>query len=400
VPQIARELNVDAVLEGTVTRDRDRVRITAQLIGAAPEKHLWAEKYEGNVAEVLTLQDAVAKAIAREIQIKVTPREQALLATRKAVDPAAYEAYLRGRYLNPTEANLRKSLAYFQQAIDKDPGYAPAWAEMSETYNLMAAYGILTRKEAHSRARASAEKAMQLDNTLVMPIIMLANVKKNYEWDWAGAEREYRRAIELNPKDQMAHMEYSGLLAMVGRSGEAVAEARRAREVGPLNYWANIQLAWRLYLARQYDQAGLESPKLIEWEPGLSWGYICQASVYLQTGRPEEAVAGLRKAVDVSNRGVFELMYLGHALGVTGARAEGRKVLEEMRGLLERRHVPPEFIAVVYEGLDEREQALQWFEKAYEQRSMHAFVIPDPRLDRIRSEPRFRDIIRRMGLPQ
>jgi TolB-like protein/DNA-binding winged helix-turn-helix (wHTH) protein/Tfp pilus assembly protein PilF len=398
IPQIARELNVDAVLEGTVTRDQGRVRITAQLIGAAPEKHLWAEKYEGSLSEVLTLQDAVAKAVVREIQIKVTPREQAVLATPRAVDPAAYEAYLRGLYLNPTEENLKKMREYFQQAVDKDPGYAPAWAWLADTYNGMAAYGVIPPREAVPRARVAAERALRLDNNFVMPMVELANAKQNYEWDWAGAEREYKRAIELNPKGVIAHLEYSGFLAEVGRTSEAVAESRRARELAPGMYWPNVQVAYRLYLDHQYDQAELESRKLLEWEPGIPWSYICQASVHLQTGRQQEAVAELRKAAALPSSGTYELMYLGHALAVTGARPEARKVLDKMLSLAKRRYVQPSFIAVVYEGLGDRDRAFECFEKAFAERSMHAWVLPDPRLDQIRTEPRFQKLMRGMGL--
>jgi TolB-like protein/DNA-binding winged helix-turn-helix (wHTH) protein len=397
VPQIARELNVDAVLEGTVMRDRGRVRITAQLIAAQPEKHLWAEKYEGSLTEVLTLQDAVAKAVVNEIQVKLTPREQAGLAAPRAVNPAAYESYLRGLALDPTEENLQKSLAYFQHAIDIDPGYASAWAELSVYYELLAAYGVLPPSDAYPRARAAADKALQLDNTRVAAISTLG-VLKAKDWDWAGADYEFKRALELKPNDQLVHMEYSGVLAMIGRTGEALEHARRARELGPLNYWADVQLTFRNYLARRYGEAAAESPKLIEWEPQLSWGYICQASVYLQTGRPREAVADLRKAVDVSHRGVFELMYLGHALGISGARAESEKVLTEMRGLMSHRYVPPEFIAVVYVGLADRDQAIQWFEKAFAQHTIHSWVLPDPRLDPVRSDPRFKRLLERMGL--
>src|ERR1035437_5841600 len=231
IPQIARELNVDAVLEGTVTRDQGRVRVTAQLIGAAPEKHLWAEQYEGSLSEVLTLQDAVAKAVAHEIQIKVTPRERTLLATPRAVDPAAYEAYLKGRYLweHSTEANLRKSREYLEQSIKKDPGYALAWAGLAATYGFLASWEILSRQDAAPRARAAAEKALELDNSLVGPLITLASVKMNYEWDWAGAERLFKRAIELGPNYGYAHHIYATYLAEVGRAREAVTRSEERR---------------------------------------------------------------------------------------------------------------------------------------------------------------------------
>jgi len=400
VPQIARELDVDAVLEGTVTRDRGRVRITAQLIRAAPEKHLWAEKYEGTLNDVLTMQDSVANAVAREIQIKLTPEEKARLTTPRAVNPEAYEAYLRGLYLNPTEENLPKMRDYFQLAVDKDPGYARAWDQFAGTWGMMVYYGVLSPKEAYPHIHDATERARQLDSSLSGPVAGLAHLKQEYEWDWAGAEREFKRAIEMNPRNASAHMEYSGFLAGVGRTREAVAESRRARELAPMIYWPNMQVAWRLYLDHQYAQSESESRKLIDWEPGLTWSYICPASVHLQTGRQKEAVAELRKAAALPTGGVYEMMYLGHALGVTGAQAEAQKVLDQVLSLSQKRYVPPSFIAVVYVGLGDRERALQWFEKAFEEHWMHAWVLPDPRLDPIRSDPRFRNLKQRMGLPQ
>jgi TolB-like protein/DNA-binding winged helix-turn-helix (wHTH) protein len=401
VPQIARELNVDAVLEGTVTRDQGRVRITAQLIGVAPEKHLWAEKYEASLSEILTVQDTVARAVAHEIQIRVTPQERTLLATPRAVDPAAYEAYLKGRYLwdHPTEENLRKSQEYFQQAIGKDPGYALAWAGLADTYNHLANWGVLSRQDSAPRARAAAEKALELDNSLVGPMVALASVKTLYEWDWAGAERLYKRAIELSPNYGTAHLQYAVYLAEVGRPREAVAEVRRAREVEPLSFHLAVNVVWFNYLAHQYDQAELEFQRITAWDPKATGSYV-MASVYLQTGRQREALALLQKAAADSHRGLIELMYLGHGLGVSGARAEGQKVLGEMLGLSQRRYVPPDYIAVVYEGLGERDRALQWFEKACAERSINGWILPDPQLDQIRTEPRFKNLMRRMGLPQ
>jgi TolB-like protein/DNA-binding winged helix-turn-helix (wHTH) protein/Tfp pilus assembly protein PilF len=401
VPEIARELKVDAVLEGTVTRDQNRVRITAQLIGAAPEKHIWAEKYEVGSSEVLAVQDAVAQAVAREIQIKVTPQEQARLTQSRVIDPEAHEAYLKGRYLweRSGEPNLKRSREYFEKAIDKDPGYALAWSGLADTFNRLANWGVVSRQEAAPRARAAAEKALQLDSSLVEPLVALAEVKMQYEWDWAGAEQLFKKAIEISPSYGPAHQNYALYLAEVGRAQEAVTEARRAHEADPLAPIFAVNVVWFAYIAHQYDQAELESRKLLEWDPRLTGEYIL-ASVYLQTGRPREALAELQKDAEYSHRSILELMYLGHALGVSGEREKGRKVLEEMQRLSQRRYVPPEFIAVVYEGLGERDLALQWFEKAFAQRSMHAWILPDPRLDQIRTEPRFNALMRRMGLPQ
>jgi TolB-like protein/DNA-binding winged helix-turn-helix (wHTH) protein/Tfp pilus assembly protein PilF len=400
VPQIARELNVDAVLEGTVTRDKDRVRITAQLIRAEPEKHLWAEKYEANLSEILTVQDNVAKTVAHEIQVKVTPAEQARLSSPRAVDPEAYDSYLRGRYLyeHPTEENLRKSRDYLERSIAKDPGYALAWAGLADTFNMSANYGLVPSREGRPRARAAAEKALQLDGSLAGPLVSLANVKRNLEWDWDGSERLFKQAIEFNPNDGGAHHGYAILLAELGRTQEAVAEERRARDADPLSPVFGANVVWKLYLAHQYDEADWEIRKLVQADPKEAGGYI-NASVHLRLGRRQEALAELREGVVASHGAILELMFLAHALGVTGAKAEGRKVLEEMQ-TPPSRYVPPEYIALVYEGLGEREKALEWFEKAVAERSMNGWLLPDPRLDSIRTEPRFKSLMRRMGLPE
>jgi tetratricopeptide (TPR) repeat protein len=387
-------------LEGTVTRDRDRVRITVQLIRVAPEKHLWADRYEEGLGGILTLQDNVAKAVAREIRIKVTPREQAALDTPRAVDPDAYEAYLKGRYFwQPGgEKNLAKSLEYFQQAIQKDPSYALAWAGLADAYSRLVDWGVLPVKEAAPRTRAAAEKALNLDRSLAGPVIALAFVKMQYEWDWAGAEQLCQRAVEANPNYGRAHSAYAMLLAMIGRAPEAVAEARRAHQVEPLDPVFAADLSWKLYLAHQYDEAEREGHKWDEWHLRVRPNYIC-ASIYLQTGRPREAVKDLQaEAAESHHQALLDLMYLGHGLGVTGARDEGRKVLAEMQALSRSRYVPPDYIAMVYEGLGDRERALQWYEKAVDERSMNIWALPDQRLDSIRSDPRFQNLMRRMGL--
>ena len=402
IPEIARELNVDAVLEGTVTRDGDRVRITVQLIGADPEKHLWADRYEEGLGGILTLQDNVAKAVAREIRVKVTPQEQAALDTPRTVDPEAYEAYLKGRYFlrRGGEKNLAKSLQYFQQATQKDPSYALAWTGLADAYYGLAAWGVLPWREAAPRTRAAAEKALDLDRSLVEPVVSLASVKMWYEWDWAGAEQLCKRAIQLSPKYGQAHDAYSLLLAVTGRIQEGVAEERQARQADPLDPIFAANTTWGLYLAHNYEEAEREDLKWDVWHPAWRGDYI-RASIYLQTGRPREAVKMLQEEAAMSHhQALLDLMYLGHALGVTGAREEGRKILAEMQALAQSRYVPPDYIAMVYEGLGDRERALQWYEKAVDERSMNIWVLPDQRLDSIRSEPRFKNLMRRMGLPR
>lgn len=401
LPQIARVLNVDAVLVGTVLRAQDQVRITAQLIRASPERHVWAEKYQGSLTAVLALQDTVAKAVAREIQIKLTPREQSLLTASRDVDPEAHEAYWKGRYLweQSGEKNLTKSREYFEKAIGKDPGFAPAWAGLADAYERLADWGVMPRQDAALRARSAAVKALQLDDSLVEPVVAIADVKMQYEWDWTGAERSFKRAIGFSPNYGRAHHDYAGYLALTGRPQESVREGQRAHEIEPLSGIYDVGVIWCYYLAHRYDQAESEYLKEQTLDPDFYRGYIL-GSVYLMTGRQQEAIADLRKEAAAPYHGILELMYLGHALGVSGSRAEGQKILNEMLELTKHRYVPPEFIAVVYEGLGERGKALQWFEKAFSERSMHAWILSDPRLDRIRSEPRFQQLMRRMGLAQ
>jgi TolB-like protein/DNA-binding winged helix-turn-helix (wHTH) protein/Flp pilus assembly protein TadD len=401
VGEIARELNVDAVLEGTVLRDQGRVRITAQLIRASPEEHLWAEKYEGSLEQVLKLQDAVAEAVAHSIQAKVTP-EPAARAAPRALNAEAHEAYLKGRYFmaRQSEENLAKSKDYFQHAVETDPGYALGWAGLAESKDLLGAYGVSPRSEAYPGAKTAAERALALNPSLVEAMVTLARLKREYERDWDGSRQLYKRAIELDPNYGVAHQGYAVHLAAEGQPMEALAEAQRAHALEPLNHVFNTNVAWFYYLTHQYDQAERTCNDSIEMEPNIPWSHICLGSVYLQIGRQRQAVAELRQAVALSKRGAAELMYLGHALGVSGDRAEAQKVVDEMRDLSARRYVPSEYIAVVYVGLGERDRAFQWFEKAYREESMFSWVYPDIRLDPIRSDPRFKDLMRHVGLPE
>jgi len=283
---------------------------------------------------------------------------------------------------------------YFEQSIAADPSYARAWAGLADTFNSLASWGVFSSQDARPRARAAAEKALELDDRLAEPLVALAAEKVNYEWDWAGAERLYKRAIKLNSNDGMAHHGYATYLAAVGRKSEAVVEARRAHQVEPLSGIYSTNIIWKLYLARRYEEADAEVRRFNAWN-----GYIA-ASLYLQTGRQREAVAILRKGAAEPYSGILELMFLAHALGITGDRAGGYKVLLQMVALSKQSYVPPEYIAMVYEGLGERGRALQWFEKACSERSINIWLLPDPRLDQIRKEPRFREILRRMGLPE
>ena len=358
-----------------------------------------AERYPSAEAtsEALTASAVRASSVTKG----TSPQKSVLTGKARAVNAEAYEAYLKGRYCweRRNEQNLWKSKEYYEQAIEKDPCYAPAWAGLAASYNMLAAYGASPRAETYPRAVVAATRALDLDSKLAEAWATLARVKTEYEWDWAGAEEMYKRAIELNPNDGTAHQAFAVHLAAVGRPLEAVAEAQRAREVEPLSTSINANVGWFYYLSRQYGRAEEECRKLTEMEPNYSYGHEFLGSVYLQVGKQKEAIAQIRQAVVLSKHSVMELMYLGHALGVSGFRSQAQKVLKELKDLSGRRYVPPEYIAVVYEGLGDADATFQWFERAYQERSMHSWVYPDPRHDPIRSDSRFKHLMRRMGLP-
>jgi Tfp pilus assembly protein PilF len=288
---------------------------------------------------------------------------------------------------------------YFQQAIDKDPRYALAWSGLARAYLGSALYGG-SRRDNYPRAKAAAIRALEIDPTLAEAHTTLARINTEYEWDWAGAEREYKKAIGLDPNSAWDHQNYATHLAAVGRRQEAIAEALRARELEPLAPVFAVNVGWFHYLDHQYGPAEVECRKVIEMEPNYAWGHNCLGAVYLQTGRNQQAIAELQQALDLSQHGIQELVYLGHAFGVSGARAKAQQTLDEFRDISRRRFVPPELVALVYVGLGDKDSAFQWFEKGYAERSMHSWVYPDPRLDPLRSDPRFKDLMRRMGLAQ
>lgn len=297
LPEIARELNVDAVVEGTVLRSGNRVRITAQLIQVPAERHLWAQSYEGDVGDVLTLQSQVAHAVADQIRVSLNPREQAVLKNKKTVDPEAYEAYLKGRYFwNKRTANgLNTAVAYFHQAIEQDPTYAPAYSGLADSYALMGdwQYAVMTPKEAFPKAKAAAIKALELDSTLGEAHNSLAFVLDGFDWDLDAGGKEFRRAIELNPGYATAHHWYAWHLSLLGRFGEAIAEMRKAESLDPLSLIIHADLAELLVLAHSSDESIQQSRKTIEMDPSFALAHNQLAQAYLQKHMYDEALAEL-----------------------------------------------------------------------------------------------------------
>jgi eukaryotic-like serine/threonine-protein kinase len=403
LPQIARELGVDALIEGSVLREGDQVRITVQLIEGRSDRHLWAADYQREMHGILALQSSVARAIAAEVKAKLTPREHARFQQARSVDPDAYEAYLRGRYYldKRTEEGFKKALEYFQDAVQKDPSSALSYAGLGDTYNFLSYFHILPPPQARPEAKAAALKALKLDPSSAEAHTALARVMAEYEWDWQGAEREFQQAIELNPSYAIAHQYYGLFLSDMGRHPEAIAEGKKAVELDPLSLPVRNSLGSRFQLARQYDSAIEQYRKVLEMYANRSFTHLNLGWTYVQKKMYEEATVELLRTISLSGPEPEALSDLGYAYAASGDRSEAEKVLVELNRVASQRYVPPIMMARIYIGLGDQTRALAWLEKSYQDRSLSEFdPLVDPAWDPLRSDPRFRDLLRRMGLPQ
>jgi TolB-like protein/DNA-binding winged helix-turn-helix (wHTH) protein/Flp pilus assembly protein TadD len=403
LPQIARELNVDAVVEGTVLRSGDRVRITAQLIEASSDKHLWSASYEGELRDTLALQNQVARAIAEQIRINLNPQELAALKTVKVVNPQAYESYLKGRYFwnKRTADGLKVALAYFNQAIEENPKYAEAYSGLADTYALLGdwQYAVMTPKEALPKAKAAAIRALELDSGLGEAHNSLAFCLDGFDWDFDAAGREFRRAIELNPGYATAHHWYSWHLALVGNYDEAVVEMRKAENLDPLSLIINADLAELLVLAHSYDESIRQSRKTIEMDPNFALAHNQLGQAYLQKRMLDDAVAELEKAAQLSAGSPTIIANLARAYAASGKRDETVKLLSELKKRSSPGYSRASEIAVIYASLGDRDQAMNWLERSYLER-FNPGALLRPGFDPLRSDPRFEDLVRRIGLPR
>jgi len=403
LPQIARELNVDAVVEGTVLRSGDQVRITAQLIEASADKHLWSQSYQGELRDTLALQNQVANAIADQIRITVNPQEQAALKNVRVVNPQAYESFLKGRYFwnKRTADGLKVALAYFNQALEEDPKYAQAYSGLADTYALLGdwQYAVMTPREALPKAKAAAVKALELDSALGEAHNSLAFCLDGFDWDFSSAGQEFRRAIELHPGYATAHHWYAWHLSLLGRYDEAIAEMRKAENLDPLSLIINADLAELLVLAHSYDEAIKQSRKTIEMDPNFALAHNQLAQAYLQKHMNHEAVAELEKAAQLSGGSPTVIANLARAYAASGKRSEAMKLLSDMKKRSNSIYSHGPEIAVIYAALGVRDQAMNWLEKGYEER-FNPGVLLRPGFDPLRSDPRFQDLVRRIGLPR
>ncbi|HSY65885.1 MAG TPA: winged helix-turn-helix domain-containing protein [Terriglobales bacterium] len=402
--QIASELNVDAVVEGTVLRVGNRVRITAELVQVSTDRHLWADTYESQMGDVLALQNRVSSAIVNEIRINLTPEEEQRLASNPAIAPEAYENYLKGRYYwnKRTDENLTKAIAYFEQATRQDSRYALAYAGLSDSYAIISAeiFGTMPAAEAAPKAKAAALRALDIDPTLAEAETSLATVKFNYDWDWNGAAEGFARAIQRNPSYATAYQRYSLYLMAMGRSADSFDQINKAREIDPLSISINFSLGWRLYMARQYDRAIQQLRNTLEMDPSYELPHLVLGLSYAQKGDFALAIPELRKAVELSHGTPLMVSALANVSARSGNKAEAERLLADLISQSKRQYVSPYYLAVVYVGLGKPEEAIDCLEKAFADRSNGlVFLKVEPELDDLRSNPRFVALQQKLNFP-
>src|SRR5579862_754647 len=402
LPQIARELNVDAVIEGTVLHSGDQVRITAQLIEASTDKHLWSQSYDGELRDILALQSKVAEAIADQIRINLTPREQAALKNAKAVNPEAYQSYLKGRYFwnKRTAEGLKVALAYFKQAIEEDPKYAQAYSGLADTYALLGdwQYGVMSFKEALPKAKAAAIKALELDSSLSEAHTSLGYSLRAFDWDVDSAGKEFQRAIELNPGYATAHHWNAMNLGLMGRPKAALVEMRKAESLDPLSLIINADLAEFLLLTHSYDESVKQSRKIIEMDSTFAIGHKQLGDAYLLKQMDNEVVAELQKAVRLSGGSPICITDLARAYVASGKMNEAMQLLSDLKKSSNVSFTNAPQIAMIYASMRDNDQAMHWLERAYEARFNPSILLRSG-FHTLRSDPRFGELSRRIGLP-
>jgi TolB-like protein/DNA-binding winged helix-turn-helix (wHTH) protein/Tfp pilus assembly protein PilF len=404
VPEIAKTLGVDAIVEGSVIREGNQVRVHAQLIRGTSDEHIWAGEYQREYGSLLAVQDEVARSIAERIEISLTPQERRTLASKHPVDPEAHEDYLKGRYYfnQRTLDALNKSVGFFQEANARSPGYALPYSGLADAYAMLGFRGGFPSKDALSRAKAAALKAIELDDTLAEPHASLAFIAETHEWDWATAEREYKRALELNPGDARAHHWYAGYLMYVGRFEEGIAEAKRARDLDPLSLPVNNALAGRLLVAGRADEALAQVQQTLEIDPHFAPAHQTLGWVYLNMGKQQEAIQEFQQALQLSGTDDKDIkLDLGFAYAAAGNREEARRILGELKQLHEQGLIPSGSVATLYGALGELDAAFAWLEKAYQERDPQlAYLKVGRRFEPLHHDARFQTLVHRVGFPE
>jgi serine/threonine-protein kinase len=401
IAEIGQELKVGTILEGSVRKAEDKLRITVQLIDVQSQSHLWSQEYDREFKEVFVIQSNIAQRVAEALKVQLLVGEKQQIEKQATESVEAYTWYLRGRYFQSrrTEEGLKTSIEYFERAIEKDPLYALACSGLADSYNLLAIYGYLSPREAYPKVKMAATTALEMDESLSEAHTSLAFTRHRFDWDWSGAEKEFKRAIQSNPSYASAYHWYSLLLRQMGRAEESFAAIKRAQELDPLSLVINTDLGTHFYYARQYDQAIAYHQKTLEMNPNFARVYIDLGTAYEQKGMYKEAIAAFQKGVLLSGGNSLIMASLGHAYAVSGRREEAQKILRELQDQTKQRYVLPYAIALIYMGLDEKDRTFEWLEKAYEERSgWLVFLNISPLFDPLRDDSRFGQLLKKIGL--
>ena len=400
--ELAQELHVDGIVEGTVQRSGKRLRISAQLLHAPTDTHLWAESYDRDLRDVLALQSEVAQAIAREIRIKLTPVDQARFAEARPVDPEAYEAYLKGRYHwnRRSGEGLKKGLQYFQQAVAKDPNYAAAYLGLADCLSVLGWTGFVAPDEGCGKAGGLIVQALEIDRGSGEAHASLGFATMLYDYDFTTAEREFERSIELSPRYATAHQWFGLYLALMARFEEGYTELKRAVRLDPHSLMIRVTLGFVCWCGRRYDEAIEQFEKVLETDPNFLWAHCDMGFTFADHSMYERAIAAGRKAVELSQAAPTFVALLGDEYAVAGQLGEAKKILKQLQELSKQQYVTSYVVARIYAAVGETDEALRWLETAYQERAAWMVILKvDPRFDHMRSDPRFLELMRRMNFP-
>jgi TolB-like protein/Flp pilus assembly protein TadD len=398
---VGRKLNVRAILTGQVRVRGEELSIRAELVDVANDRQLWGDRYSLKLADILVLEQKIATEITDALRLRLTDNDRDRLSKSQTDNAEAHRLYLKGRYFwnKRSEDGIRSAIAHFQQAIEKDPAYALAYVGLADSYNILAGFGFLAPNEAFPKAKAAVSKALEFDSMLAEAHTSLAFILQSYEWNWLEAEIEYKRAIELDPAYATASHWYAQLLGAMGRDVEAIAESERAARLDPLSLPITASLGLVYLVLREYEKAEVQCLKAIEMDSNFAMARSVLASVYIQEGMYDKAINELKAIADLPTSTPEDIAYLGYGYARGGRMDEARRILAELNDRAKDRYVPPCFFAIIHIGLDEKDDALKWLQKAYEERDFYLGDVPSgPVFDPIRGDPRFGDLIRRMGL--
>jgi TolB-like protein/Flp pilus assembly protein TadD len=399
---IGLELNVRAVLLGRVFQHGDSLVIKTELIDVEQESQLWGEQYRRKMADIFELEQEISREISGKLRLRLSGEEKKRLVKRYTENTEAYQLYLKGRYYTNkrTESWIKKGIEYFQEAIDTDPNYALAYAGLADAYAFLASStGGMPPRDTYPKAKAAAQKALLIDDALAEAHTSLGFFYLMYDWNFAEAEREFKRAIKLNPGYANAHDGYGFLLKATARSEEAIRASRQAKKLDPLSLFTNVSLSWAYYFARDYERAIEQGRKALELEPGFDFAYWIVGLALAQRGMMDESINALNQAVLLTGGGLTHEAHLGYAYALSGKREEARQVLADLEEIAKEKYVSAYYFAIIHLGLGEQELTFQWLDRALEERAgFLAFIKVEPMFDPLRSDSRFSNLLERMGL--